>query len=364
LEDWKVGFGGRVSALQTISDIQDLARQGFDDWQRYGYVYARQKGDLLLFNYTAQAQYEGRWNFFERVSRGLIINAKTGEVAARPFDKIFNWGERGHKAHGHIVTVTEKMDGSLGILYRDDGHKISTRGAFDSEQAKWATDFLRDCYDLDGLPNELTLLFEIIYSENRIVVDYGNREDLVLLAARNRHSGQYLPFYPDLYELAQKYGFPTPKVYQFNNIAEIIAQTGLIDVNQEGWVAEFSDGSRFKFKGDRYLELHRLISGLSFKNTLAAVMSGTIEEVREIIPDEFLGEMNEWVAEIESTVNQLKKQIQTAFEEAPKGSRKEFALWVQQKHPQLAAYLFAYLDARDIEPLIYKFAFRDRSSDQ
>ena len=55
----------------------------------------RRKGELAIFNYTKAAQFAERWNFFERVSRGLILNAVTGEVVARSFDKFFNWGEGG-----------------------------------------------------------------------------------------------------------------------------------------------------------------------------------------------------------------------------------------------------------------------------
>jgi RNA ligase len=350
--------------IQTIQDIQNLVFQGFTDWPSCGYVHVSSKDELLMFSYTTKAQYEGRWNFFERVSRGLIINRESGEIVARPFDKFFNWGERGQKAGGHIVSVTEKLDGSLGILYRQGGgYKIATRGAFDSDQAHWATAFLQEYYDLSDLPDELTLLFEIIYPENRVVVDYGERRELVLLAARNRHTGKYLPFYPELYIMAQQYGFSLPKLYQFNNVGEIITQTGLIGPDQEGWVVEFSDGSRWKLKGDRYLELHKLISGLTFKWTLTNMANGTIGAARLVIPEEFLIQVDEWVAEIETTVRQVKEQATTAFEQAPKSSRKDFALWVQQNHQTLAPYLFSQLDGKDIEPLIYKFAFRDKAPD-
>ena len=44
---------------------------------------------------------------------------------ARPFDKFFNWGEGSWRNGGRTTTadisfVTEKYDGSLGILYYDD----------------------------------------------------------------------------------------------------------------------------------------------------------------------------------------------------------------------------------------------------
>lgn len=354
-----------ISEITSLADIQRLVVNGFSDWKQLGEVSVDRDGELLIFNYTAKAQYEGRWNFFEQVSRGLIINRRSGEIVARPFDKFFNWFENGRKASGHIVTVTEKMDGSLGILYRiENGYRVATRGAFHSQQAEWATRFLNDNYDLSDLPPELTLLFEIVYPENRVVVDYSGMEALVLLAARHRFSGIYLPFYPDLFELGQRYGFPLPKVYAFNNITEILERTGFIGPDEEGYVVEFSSGERFKFKGDRYLELHRLIFGLSFKHTLEAMAAGTVETIRSQIPDEFLGQFNGWVTQIETTVAGVKQQVQAAFDAAPKTTRKDFALWVQAEHPELASYLFAVLDGKNIEPLIYRLAFQSRPDER
>ncbi len=262
-----------MNILQTIDNIQDIQKltiAGFKDWRHYGHVSVKIKDDLILFNYNTMAMIQARWNFFERVSRGSILNWNTGEIVARGFDKFFNWLEGGRKAQGHIVTVTEKVDGSLGILYRSqNSYQIATRGAFDSEQAVWATHFLNQQYRLAGLDDSLTLIFEIVYPENRIVVDYQERQDLVLLAARNRHTGEYLPFFPDVYNIAAQYGFSLPRIYPFVEIKHIIEQTGTLDVNTEGYVVEFSDGSRWKFKGDRYLEMQKLIMGLTFKNVLA-----------------------------------------------------------------------------------------------
>ena len=396
--------------IETMADLQGLVRQGFSDWGQVGDVGVKGAGDLLLFSYTSAAQYAGRWNFLEQVSRGLILQAKTGEVVARPFDKFFNWGEGGRKAPytAHIVTVMEKLDGSLGILYRDNGYKVATRGSFPATPAlmeadynrwaevnaapqkswsdllrygamkywremqtlgwpapasfasTWATDFLARNHDLRGLPDELTLLFEIIHADGRVLVDYGDREELVLLAARNRHTGDYLPFYPDLYELGQRYGFGLPRTFQANNMSDLIAQTGQLDLSQEGWVVAFSNGERYKIKGDLYLELHRLVSGLSFKNTLQAVMDGRVEQTRRLIPEEFLEEFNGWVAEINDRVAVTKAIVERAFAAAPTADRKGFALWVQTHHQELGPYLFARLDGREIEPLIYKLVFRER----
>ncbi len=346
--------------IASIKDIQSLLVAGFTAWKTLGHVSISERGDLRLFNYTAQAQYEARWNYLERVSRGLILNARTGEVVARPFDKFFNWGEGERTTAAPVSVVTEKLDGSLGILYRENGgYRLATRGSFESEQAIWGTEFLQQNHDLSGFLNDVTLLFEIIYPENRVVVDYEGREDLVLLAVRNRFTGRYYPW-ATVQNIAHTFGFGLPQVSQFTAPEQLISASETLTSNSEGWVVEFSDGQRFKFKGEEYRKLHKLISGLSFKNTLAAIVDGTLDELREIVPDEFLGEVNEWVAEIQNTVVETKEQVEDAFAQAPQGNRKAFALWVMANHKPLAPHLFARLDERPLEPLIYKLAFQER----
>lgn len=344
-----------IDEIRSITDIQTLIKQGNSEWSTYGYVTVKGHDGLLIFNYNAMAQYHSEWNFFERVSRGLIFDAQTAEIVARGFDKFYNWFEGGRVATGHIVTVTEKMDGSLGILYRHRGqYHITTRGDLTSPQGEWATEFLNTHYDLTGLDDRYTLLFEIIYPDNRIIVDYGSREDLVLLAARNRFTGKYLPFFPDVYELAHQYGFTLPTVYTFNDVTQLIEQTGMLDSNHEGYVVEFADGSRFKFKSDRYLELHKLITSLTFKNILRAMQNNNIQGILDTVPDEFLDDVKTWIQQIETTVNGIQSEVEHVFNQAPKDNRKQFAMWINKHHRDLSTYLFAHLDNRPIKPLIYE----------
>lgn len=348
--------------ISHVSHIQGLVRSGFNDWKQHGEVSVSENDDLLIFNYTNAAQYAGTWNDFEVMSRGLIINKNTGEIVARAFDKFFNWSEGGRQSQARIVSVTEKMDGSLGILYRHNGeYKIATRGSFVSEQAAWATDhlyrFSPHIHDWP-IPNEWTLLFEIIYPGNRAVVDYRGFAGLVLLAIRNRLTGEYVPF-RDVKKFADTFGFMTPKVYNFDLAADIISNTEALGADNEGYVVEFADGQRFKFKGARYLQLHKLICSLSFKNTLAAVSSGTVDYIREQVPDEFLGEFEGWVSAINDTAARVTQLVDGAYSNAPQGNRKDFALWVTQNHKDIAPLLFARLDGKDINPLIYRSSVFD-----
>ena len=88
--------------------------------------------------------------------------------------------------------VFEKLDGSLGILYwLNNLPYIATRGSFESEQARHATEILHGRYQhtFSSMDTNKTYLFEIIYPENRIVVDYGEMDDLILLTVIDNQTG-------------------------------------------------------------------------------------------------------------------------------------------------------------------------------
>lgn len=347
--------------IDSMAELQELVRSGFSDWKSLGDVATNQMDNLILFNYTSAAQYNGRWNWFERVSRGLILDRETGEVVARPFDKFFNWGEGGRYSKGRIVEVAEKLDGSLGILYRHEGKfRIATRGSFDGEQALRATEMLKR-YDLSHVPEDVTLLFEIIYPENRVVVDYGDREELVLIGVRNRFNG-YEHKIDFVRRAAEACGFSVPKAYPVRSVNELLEIAERLDHNDEGFVVRFDDEQRFKFKSRQYVELHRIVFDLSFKRVLEAKQQGLLDELLRILPNEFHAEVKRWNAVIEGIVYQTTMRVVHNYTRAPKGSRKEFALWVQEHCPQDAAYMFAALDGRDIRPLIYRRAFEGRES--
>jgi RNA ligase len=353
-----------LEVIESIDDILAHIREGVEDWGRFGHVTVRRHGDLLIFSYNTMATYAERWNFFERVSRGLIINFKTGEIVARPFDKFFNWGEGGRFTSAPIVSITEKMDGSLGILYRHEGqYKISTRGKIDSEQSLWASNFLNQHYSLDGLADELTLMFEIIYPENRIILNYGERQDLVLLAGRNRFTGDYLPL-STVRDLAERYGFSLPIVYEFGEIDTMLADLDAKEKDFEGYVAEFADGQRFKFKGRRYLELAKMISSLSYTTVRKAMENNRLETMLGLIPDEFLAETKAWIAEIQGIVASEKARLEGIFAQAPKENRKDFALWVMANHKKDSKYLFSLMDGGELIPLIFHhYAWRKEDED-
>jgi RNA ligase len=209
----------------------------------------------VIFNYTEKTQFENAWNDVTRHTRGLIVRG--GEIIARPWSKFYNHGQPGAADLDLTapVEVTDKMDGSLGILYPGpDGWAIATRGSFASPQAKHGTAVLRERYADFTPPAGVTVLFEIVYPANRIVLDYGTTDDLVLLGGVDIATGRTLG-------PAEVPGWegPVTGTFQARTLAEALAMPPRD--NAEGLVVRRLDtGGMVKIKQGDYLALHRILT--------------------------------------------------------------------------------------------------------
>lgn len=338
-----------------VDDIQALVWEGFDDWGTLGAVSVKKYGDLLQFNYQAPAN--KTWNEFECLCRGLIIDSTNGHIIARPFDKFFNYGEGGkYPSTNKIRHVIEKVDGSMGILYWYQARwHVATRGSLTSDQAIWAEEFLYEAYDLHHLAHWETYIVEIVYPGNRIVVDYGDLESLVLLAARNKYHGDYKSeSYLD--DMADKAGFLRPLRYDFATIEEVVTSVNLT-TNFEGYIAIFEDGTRWKFKSDEYMRIHRITCDYSFEKIAEAHRDGVLNNIIDGCPPWLQEKMMLDKHAIEASVYTGIYTASEAFNAAPKDSRKEFALYVRDNAPKFAPVLFSMLDGKPYHNQLYKILF-------
>jgi RNA ligase len=324
-------------------------------------VQSHPAGGLVILNYTRETQYAGMWDEVTLCCRGLIVDTRTWEVAAWPFVKFFNVNERPETAVEALprepFAVYEKMDGSLGLLFRGpDGPALASRGSFTSDQATRGTALLRELAGLDALPDELTLLFEIIYPENKSVIRYGFA-GLVLLAGFDRRTGAELSW-PEVGVWAGRLGCRTPRVYPFTTLQEVLDGRAALPADLEGYVLRFDSGFRVKLKGDAYLTLHRLVWGLSEKRVLEALAAGAYEALLREVPEEFRPEVEGMAAQFHEEAGLLRAEAEQTFARAPRGTdRKTFALWVQaQAPPHLRGPLFQLLDGR--EPNWYRLIQR------
>lgn len=244
--------------------LQDMVNQGYIKTQDHP------SEPLRILNYTASCQYERVWNEATLQCRGLIFNTETNDVVARPWRKFFNYGEHEADIDPTVpVRVFDKLDGSLGILYPvKDGWAIATRGSFTSEQAIRGTQMLQEKLNWWEPDPELTFLWEVIYPENRVVVDYGRESKLVLLDVLEIETGeQAIDF--------EWIKIPDPWVGEID--ADTLREALTLEPreNAEGIVLRFEDGLMLKLKQEDYVALHRIMTGLSARNVweYAAVLN-------------------------------------------------------------------------------------------
>ena len=223
-------------------------------------------GRLRILNYTAKATYSRHWNEATVACRGLILD-DDDRVVARPFPKFFGPSEPDAPAipTQQEMEVTAKLDGSLGIAYThpEGDVRLATRGSLASEQALEATRIWRERYGHVVIPEGVTPLFEIIYPDNRVVLDYGEMRDLVLIALIDTETGADI----DPADLA----WPGPRAEtvsftDFEALLDHISSAGESDC--EGYVARFAADEarphiRFKLKFPAYVVAHRVIFGLT-----------------------------------------------------------------------------------------------------
>lgn len=308
-----------------------------------------ENGELLIWNYSPVVQYSRAWDDVTMMCRGLITTLD-GMVVARPFRKFFNLGEHTEELPSlEGATVTEKYDGSLGILYHD-GHQhcLATRGSFASEQALKGTEMLQEqiinVFGDEWMIPGFTYLFEIIYPQNRIVVDYEGKEQLVLLAAIHTETGE---------ELSHEDLILPNKAEQYANFKDIKELYSLQRDNTEGLVVRFSNGLRLKVKWDEYVRLHRLVTGVNAKTIWEFLSTGAdLDELLDHVPDEFFNWVQDKKAELEQIHKGLMDSGEYRFNSVKHlSTRKEQALALQDAPATVKAVAFAFLDGKPEEQI-------------
>jgi len=314
------------------------------------------KGDLVLYNYTDQCTFDRAWNEVTRHSRGLIMNRVTGAFVAIPFPKFFNLSEmpetRIENLPDEPYTVTDKMDGSLGIIYHyNNSWHVATRGSFDSEQAVRAEEILKR-YDMSKVYTRLTLLVEIIYPENKIVVNYENEEKLVLLSMVDRES-QKEQTRNQCEMISKCTGMPLVKEYD-HTIEEMIELKKIISKDEEGFVVRFESGLRVKIKGDEYCRIHKMISCMSPLSFWESMDDGivNIDYLKEL-PEEFRAEAEEITNKLESQYKEIQIETLGSFLEIKNklnldiskqltSDKKKLGLYLKDNKSKHAAVFWAY----------------------
>ena len=296
-------------------------------------------------------------------ARGLIVKPLedgTFEPVALPFPKFENWGKEIADIHegerGPVVSVTAKMDGSLGIIFWDDVQgrwRVSTRGSFaeKSTQAAWAEKILAEHHgSFAEADKAYTYLVEIICEESIVVVPYKTEDHgLILLSAYHVASGLELRR-PHLEAHGARLSMKVVAESPLGDVKEILETTKTLNgLEQEGWVVRFANGERRKFKGEDYKRLHRLHSGFNpmalwVNLSSAEDPSGAFHRLLLVLPDEFHDEAKAlaepWIERAEKSMGELEEGLKRILEGVETGQERR-AIGMGMKDSTLPPYAMA-----------------------
>lgn len=152
--------------------------------------------NMLSLNFSEEVFHHSIWNDITIKARGLFVDAITGEVLARSYDKFFNVGERNDsedeiKELQYPVRLAMKENGFLGILswdHRLDKLIIASKSTTESEHAG----YIKDVWSLvsEEVKEQLikilkesncSAIFEVIHPDDPHIVNYHGRKRMYLL---------------------------------------------------------------------------------------------------------------------------------------------------------------------------------------
>lgn len=332
----------------TYDELQEAIEEGLVT-QRWN-----EDETLMILNYSNLVQYSRNWTEVTKNCRGLILD-KDYNVIARPFPKIFNYGEwAADDIPLEFPTVQEKMDGSLIIVVNYKGERVvATRGSFESDQAKWSREWLDDNYP-DFLPPEgITFLFECIYPENRICVNYGDSENLTCLAVIENNTGADLvnSMWQGDSVTWNHLGTDAHTIVSSMNNNPVNNREGCVLV----WPKEDAPSVRIKVKYEEYVRLHGIIHSFSNKKVWEVLSEGgDFLALLQDVPDEFYTQVKGVVQGLSDQYLEIDHKAMLAFQAHSPYlySKKEFALAI--KDHDLKAILFRMYDNKPYDDIIWK----------
>lgn len=315
------------------------ALEPFEALVKEGYLRKSETPDLILYGYTDRCTYDRHWNEYTTIARGLILEKSTGEVVAKCFPKFFNLGEQEETKLENLPAETgyevhEKADGSLGIIFYYQGKwNVATRGSFYSEQAQKAQQLLSN-YNMVNVDPNTTLLVEIVYPENRIIVDYGATEELVLLAAYDRVTGEErgaMSVVLTSFETGMR-----KAIRHKLTINQMIKLQKTMPRQEEGFVVRFGSGLRVKIKGDEYMAVAKMLSRMSPISFWESMVDGVVNtDYLAQLPEELRPRYEPIVAELQTQFAMVLGEIGQDLQRLPtvdvstKENQKAIGLFIQ-----------------------------------
>lgn len=369
--------------IKHIDDVRPFIKdiESFSEWDKKDYIvidYTHMDGE------TFRGEPDQLSVMMRKECRGVIFD-KDGFIIRRSMEKFFNVNETQYTMQDEIDwsrkhLVMDKLDGSMvSPLYLDKGFRLGTRAGITGHSI-WAESYMvsrrdiqyREFMDYYESLN-LTPCFEFFSNDNMIVLDYGD-PFMDLLCARDKNTGVYVP-YEKLVEDAAKYNVPVVKQVEVDlTNPNSFLEMAKAEKEAEGYVIRFEGQESVKVKGDWYVTLHHLVSGLNQeRNIVRALIDNNLDDILPMLPvkrqksiGEFAKKFWDFYAEFKGNIYSMWDEVQSCMnEDSP---RKDWAIKIQEFDSQYQSVLFKFIDMKDdndrtefIKQFIHKKANKEKS---
>jgi hypothetical protein len=236
-----------------------------------------------------------------RECRGIVLEDETYDLVAKGFTRFFNYGEceeERNKFDWSNFTVTEKVDGSLILLYFYQDHwRVNTSGSFADGQAgiyngTWEKLFAEATKTsvthnvISNLNCNYTYIFELCSLFTQVVQIHPTPK-AIFLGAYDILNNYELTF-EEVKEEANRLGIskilvPTYNMKSTEDIYSFLEEKEKEDKTYEGVVIRDGHNIRFKIKTEAYVRLHHMCD------------NGNIANPKHFVPFLVKGEKDELV---------------------------------------------------------------------
>mgnify|MGYP001206508995 FL=1 len=309
-----------------------------------------QDNEFILIRYGLAEMQEGMWideNSIYRECRSIVIDLKNEEIVLSPFRKFFNLNEVNENKlekviekfnSAKVVEVANKLDGSMQNARWYKGKVFMAGSMALNQKESWR---LQDGYSMltDNYLKMLkenqnyTFIFEYISLKDAHVVLYKKEDEgLYLIGMRNTLTGEQVS-YSKVIEIAKKYNVKVVSLENKNIDTLLDEMKKFKSYEKEGWVLNLY-GHYIKIKCDDYVYIHRLLDKVSSVNVvIQSIAEEKFDDLLSKIPDKYKKRVNKIAKLIFDYLRKTKQQIKEYYNEAPKDSRKDFMIWVDQNVP-------------------------------
>lgn len=360
----------------------------------WDHVIVRQNGPFVILHYDTKFMYEGCWDDFNgalRECRGIVIDTMHWEVAAWPYNKFFNYGEKSETQpkviakrikEAEVVQVADKLDGSLlNIRWYNNKFIVATStfmtyGKLDDdccslylnvpEEAsvlRKAIKYMMD-YNLSYLNTikryfDYTFMFEFLSDEVVHVVDYIKKgmSGFYLHGLRNMITAKCLS-YKEVVELASELNIPHTSYYADMTLADVLLEKPKYDFkDKEGYVL-YIDGYFLKVKCDQYINKAAQEQRLLNPNGIMKLYTlGTLDEATDDLNIEQKAFVNKIKDEIENYISFVTNAVDAFYKqiEAKSTDKRSFfeELNKYKRRSMLVKLLsMKYLNGKDFDLLV------------